>query len=95
MDAISADIADVDARIDNLATPFAAAVDRLDEIPGIGRIAAHVIIAEIGLDMSRFPTAGHLASWSRLAPKTKESAGKKKGSGTTGHGTSRSADDRT
>ncbi|MFI6457025.1 transposase [Streptosporangium amethystogenes] len=86
VDAISADIAEVDARIDDLATPFAAAVDRLDEIPGIGRIAAHVIIAEIGMDMSRFPAAGHLASWSRLAPKTKESAGKKKGSGSTGHG---------
>jgi transposase len=86
VDAISADIAEVDARIDDLAAPFAAEVDRLDEIPGIGRIAAHVIIAEIGLDMSRFPTAGHLASWSRLAPKTKESAGKKKGSGSTGHG---------
>jgi transposase len=85
-DAISADIATVDARIDDLAAPFAAAVERLDEIPGIGRIAAHVIIAEIGLDMSRFPSAGHLASWSRLAPKTKQSAGKKKGSGATGHG---------
>ncbi len=86
VDAISADIAEVEARIDGLAAPFATAVDRLDEIPGIGRIAAHVIIAEIGLDMSRFPTAGHLASWARLAPKVKESAGKKKGSSSTGHG---------
>ncbi|WP_424536899.1 IS110 family transposase [Sphaerisporangium viridialbum] len=86
VDAISADIAEVDARIDGLAAPFATAVDRLDETPGIGRIAAHVIIAEIGLDMSRFPTAGHLASRARLAPKVKESAGKKKGSSSTGHG---------
>jgi transposase len=86
VDAISIDITEVDARIEDLAAPFAAAVERLDEIPGIGRIAAHVIIAEIGLDMSRFPTAGHLASWARLAPKVKQSAGKTKGSGSTGHG---------
>ncbi|MER5999477.1 transposase [Nonomuraea angiospora] len=85
VDAISADIAEVGARIDDLTAPYAAVVDRLDEIPGIGRIAAHVIIAEIGLDMSRFPTTGHLASWARLAPTIKESAGKK-GSSSTGHG---------
>ena len=66
--------------------PFAAAVDRLDEIPGIGPVAAAIIIAEIGTDMTRFPTAGHLASWAKLAPGVKESAGKKKGSGSTGHG---------
>jgi transposase len=47
---------------------------------------AHVILAEIGLDMTRFPTAGHLASWARLAPGVKESAGKKKGKGSPGHG---------
>jgi transposase len=44
-------------------TPFTDAAERLDEIPGIGRTTAHVILAEIGLDMSRFPTAKHLASW--------------------------------
>ena len=66
--------------------PFAGAVARLDEIPGIGRVAAAVIIAEIGTDMSRFPTAGHLASWAKFAPGVKESAGKKKGKGSTGHG---------
>ena len=48
--------------------PFAAAVARLDEIPGIGPVAAAVIIAEIGLDMSRFPTAAHLASWAKFTP---------------------------
>ena len=42
--------------------------------------------AEIGLDMSRFPTAGHLASWARFAPGVKESAGRNKGNGSTGHG---------
>jgi len=45
-----------------------------------------VILAEIGTDMTRFPTAGHLASWARVAPGITESAGKKKGKGSTGHG---------
>jgi transposase len=45
-----------------------------------------VILAEIGTDMTRFPTAGHLVSWARLAPGIKESAGKKKGKASTGHG---------
>jgi transposase len=45
-----------------------------------------VIIAEIGVDMGRFPTAGHLVSWARFAPGVNESAGKKKGKATTGHG---------
>jgi len=58
----------------------------LDEIPGIGPIAAAVILAEIGLDMTRFPTAAHLVSWARFAPGVKESAGKKKGNASTGHG---------
>lgn len=59
---------------------------RLDEIPGIGTTTAHAIIAEIGLDMTRFPTAAHLASWAKFAPAVKQSAGKNKGSGSTGHG---------
>ncbi len=86
VDALAADIADVDARIEAEIGPFAPAVPRLDEIPGVGVTAARVIIAEIGVDMSRFPTAAHLASWARFAPGIKESAGKKKGSGATGHG---------
>jgi transposase len=45
-----------------------------------------VIIAEVGTDLTRFPTAGHLASWARFAPGVKESAGRKKGTGATGHG---------
>jgi len=56
--AAGADIARVDARIEELIAPFALAVDRLDEITGVGRIAALVAIAEIGLDLTRFPTAG-------------------------------------
>ena len=49
------------------------AIDRLQEIPGISRHAAQVIIAEIGLDMTRFPTAGRLVSWARLCPRTIQS----------------------
>jgi transposase len=88
VDAISADITDLDTRIEAQIAPFAAVVARLDEIPGINLAAAHAILAEIGLDMTRFPTAGHLTSWARLAPGVKESAGKKKGKASTGHGNS-------
>jgi transposase len=86
IDAITTDIADLDAMIEQMLAPFSGAADRLAEIPGIGRTAAAVIIAEIGVDMGRFPTAGHLASWARFAPGVKESAGKSKGRGSTGHG---------
>jgi transposase len=86
VDGINADIAALDSEIDQQILPFAAAVDRLDEIPGVGAAAAQVIVSEIGLDMSRFPTAGHLVSWARFAPKVSESAGKKKGTHSTGHG---------
>jgi transposase len=86
IDAISADIATVQARIDAQIAPFARAVARLDEIPGVGVTAAQTIVAEIGLDMSRFPTPAHLASWARFAPGVSESAGRKKGNAGTGHG---------
>jgi transposase len=86
--AIDTDIAELDARIEEMITPFAQAAERLDEIPGIGPVAAAIIIAEIGIDMTRFPTPGHLASWAKFAPGVKESAGKKKGKGSTGHGNS-------
>jgi len=86
IDAINADIAEVEARIGEQIAPFADAVDRLDAIPGINATTAHVIIAEIGVDMTRFPTAGHLASWAKFSPITSESAGKKKGKNATGKG---------
>lgn len=60
-------------------------IDILDEIPGIGRHVAQVIIAEIGLDMSRFPTAAHLVSWAKLCPRTIQS-GAKTTAGKTGKG---------
>jgi transposase len=57
--------------------PFQVALERLDEIPGIGRRAAEQILVETGTDMSRFPTAGHFASWARVCPGNNESAGKR------------------
>jgi transposase len=62
-----------------------SAIARLDEIPGISRHTAQVILAEVGLDMSRFPTAGHLASWAKPSPRTIQSGPKSK-SGRTGQG---------
>jgi transposase len=65
--------------------PALPAVDRLDEITGIGRGAAQAIIAEVGLDMTRFPTPGHLVSWAKLSPRTIQSGAKSK-AGRTGNG---------
>jgi transposase len=65
--------------------PVLPAIDRLDEITGIGRDGAQAIIAEIGLDMSRFPTPGHLVSWAKLSPRTIQSGSKTRG-GKTGKG---------
>jgi len=86
IDQATADIAALEAKIDQEIAPFQAAVDQLDEITGVGRTAAQVVIAEIGVEMGRFPTAGHLVSWARFAPGVKQSAGKQKGKATTGHG---------
>jgi transposase len=57
--------------------PFEEAIECLDKVPGINRLMAEALIAEIGTDMSRFPTAGHLASWAGMAPGNNESAGKR------------------
>ena len=86
IEGLDADIAAVDAQIEAQLAPFAEAAARLDEIPGIGPVAAAAIIAEIGVDMSRFPTAGHLCSWAKFAPGVNSSAGKTKGSASSGHG---------
>lgn len=72
--------------VDEPPTPRALpALQRLAEIPGISDRSAQIILAEVGLDMTRFPTAGHLASWARLCPRTIQS-GSKHRPGTTGKG---------
>jgi transposase len=86
VEAIETDIREVDARIEEQLAPFAAAAARLLEIPGIGPAAAATIIAEIGVDMTRFPTPAHLAGWAKFAPGVKESAGRRKSNGATGQG---------
>src|SRR5436190_21171784 len=71
-------IADFDARIEELLAPFRDAVARLITMPGVSRVSAEVILAEIGPDMTPFPTAGHLLSWAGLVPRLDESAGKRR-----------------
>jgi len=71
-------IALFDARIEEQTRPFAAALERLDTITGVARRSAEQIVAELGDDMSRFPTAAHAASWTGICPGNNESAGKRK-----------------
>jgi transposase len=66
----------IEERIDAVLRPFADAAALLKTIPGISDTAARVLLAEVGADMSRFPTAGHLVSWAGLCPRLDESAGK-------------------
>ena len=72
-------IEQLSARVVELQHPHEAAVQLLIGIPGVSYRTAQVILAEIGTDMSRFPTAGHLASWAGMCPGNNESAGKHKG----------------
>jgi transposase len=78
IDAIDKVISDIDREVDALVEPFRATVLLLTTIPGIDELSACVILAEIGRDMSRFPTAGHLISWAGLCPRNDESAGKRR-----------------
>jgi transposase len=78
-------IAALDVEIDRVIAPFKAARDRLDTITGVGKRAAECIIAEIGADMSQFPTAAHLASWAGVCPGNNITGGKQR-SGRTNHG---------
>jgi len=78
VDALDAAIARVDREVEEHLAPFRAAVELLTSIPGVGPLAARVIVAEIGLDMGRFPSAGHLVSWAGLCPRNDESAGKRR-----------------
>ena len=77
VDDLEADIVALSERIGAAVDPFAAEVELLCSIPGVGKRSAEVILAEIGPDMGRFPTAGHLASWAGVCPGQRESAGKR------------------
>jgi transposase len=78
IDAIDAAIQSIDKEVDGNIEPFRAAAELLTEIPGISQLAARVVLSEIGLDMSRFETSGHLVSWAGLCPRSDESAGKRR-----------------
>lgn len=71
-------VASVDTEVGAALEPFRAKVARLVTMPGISDVAAQVLVSEIGVDMSRFPTAGHLVSWAGLCPRNDESAGKRR-----------------
>jgi transposase len=79
VDGLDAAIAEVTREIEAEIKPFQAVADRLDTIPGVNQRVAQTIIAEIGVEMARFPTAAHLASWAGVCPGNNESAGKHHG----------------
>jgi len=85
IDQLTAAIGELSARIGEQMRPFSRQLERLATIPGVGQTVAEVIVAETGADMSRFRTAGNLASWAGVCPGHHESAGKRK-SGKTRHG---------
>src|SRR6516165_9642211 len=86
IDHYTTQIGQLTIKIEALTEPYLHQVGQLDQIDGIGVICAQDIIAEIGVDMTVFPTAPHLVSWARWSPQVKQSAGKRKGSNATGRG---------
>lgn len=78
IDALAGAVATIEARIGDALGPFRAAVSLLTTMPGLSDTTARVLIAEIGTDMTRFPTVGHLISWAGLCPRLDESAGKRR-----------------
>jgi transposase len=78
IDALEAAVAEIDREVEADLGPFRAAVRLLSSIPGVSALSAEVIVAEIGTEMGRFPTAGHLLSWAGLCPRGDESAGKRR-----------------
>ena len=77
VDALEASIERVSAEIAERLRPFEEAIERLQTIPGVGRRVAEILLSEIGVDLGRFATAAHLASWAGLCPGQHESAGKR------------------
>jgi len=78
IDSLDKAVRELEARIGDALAPFRGQVENLKTIPGVSDTVAHVIAAEIGLEMTRFPTAGHLISWAGLCPKMDESAGRRR-----------------
>jgi transposase len=78
IDQLSVAIERLDVEVDRVIRPFSEQLRRLITIPGVGRRTAEVIIAEVGVDMRRFATAGHLASWAGMCPGNHESGGKRR-----------------
>jgi transposase len=78
IDALDVTILEIDEEVDRDLDPFRQAVRLLRTLPGLSDLGAQVVISEIGIDMSRFPTAGHLISWAGLCPRNDESAGKRR-----------------
>jgi transposase len=78
IDALDAAIATIDQEVEANLEPFRTAVQLVSTIPGVSALSAQVIVSEIGTDMSRFPTVGHLLSWAGLCPRNDESAGKRR-----------------
>lgn len=78
IDALERAVHDVEARLGEVLQPFRADVELLKTMPGVSETVALVILAEIGFDMTRFPSAGHLVSWAGLCPRSDESAGKRR-----------------
>jgi transposase len=78
IDALDAATATVDAQVKTNLVPFRAAVEQVMSIPGIKNLGAQVIVSEIGIDMSRFPSDAHLISWAGICPRNDKSAGKRR-----------------
>jgi transposase len=78
VDALDELIEQLSAEVEQRLRPFVEALVRLDTIPGVGPRTAETLLAELGPDLSRFPTAGHLASWAGMCPGNDESAGKRR-----------------
>ena len=77
VDFLDASVEQVSAEVAERVRPDEEAIERLDAIPGVGRRVAEALVAEIGTDMGRFPSAHHLASWAGMGPGNHESAGKR------------------
>ena len=78
IDSLHKAVRDLEARMGDALAPFREQVERLTTIPGVSDVVAQVIASEVGLDMTRFPTSGHLISWAGLCPRLDESAGKRR-----------------